>query len=120
MCLAQGPQRSDASEAQTRTPPPPHTHTHAKNASDMIFLELNSDVKVTATQTKSTWHSTTLRSKHQIWDSYLKQYRRYAPDKFSRTEARGQGQAHRDKETVCDTLQPQYASTHQIWDSYLK
>ena len=59
---------------------------------------------------------------HQIWNSYLKEYRRYTPDsmQFSRNLVRGQVQGHSDPIMVRDTSSSQDASTHQIWDSYLK
>ena len=69
-------------------------------------------------------------STHQIWNSYLKDYRRYAPDTkwdrrtdgwtfyYYKNLIRGQG--HSDAKKVCDTPPSQDASTHQIWNSYLK
>ena len=69
-------------------------------------------------------------STHQIWNSYLKKYRRYAPDtKAGRTDGhcdyyknlvRGQGQGHSDPKIVRYSPPSQNASTHQIWNSYLK
>ena len=59
---------------------------------------------------------------HQIWKSYLKEYRKYAPDsmQFSRNYVRGQVQGHSDPFMVRDTSSSKDAPTHQIWDSYLK
>ena len=52
---------------------------------------------------------------HQIWNSYLKEYRRYAPDSMQFVETRsGQVQGHSDPIMVCDTSSCQDASTHQI------
>ena len=67
-------------------------------------------------------------SKHQIWNSYLKEYRRYAPDtkRDGRTDGRtdivitiknlvrGKGQGHSDPKMVRGTPPSQDASTHQI------
>ena len=55
---------------------------------------------------------------HQNWDSYLKQYKRYAPDKIilkTRSEIKVS-----DPKMVSDTPPSQDAFTHQIWNSYLK
>ena len=73
-------------------------------------------------------------STHQIWNSYLKEYRRYAPDtkRDGHTEGRTvrllyasqssfggiKGQGHSDPKMVGDTPSSQDASTHKI--SYLK
>ena len=71
-------------------------------------------------------------STHQIWNSYLKEYRRYAPDTkrdgqtdgrtfyYYKNLVRGQGQGHSDPKMVRDTPPSQDASTQQIWNSYLK
>ena len=60
-------------------------------------------------------------STHQIWNLYLKWYKRYAPDTIIlKTTFRGQGQGHSDLKMVRDTPPSQDASTHQIWNSYLK
>ena len=58
----------------------------------------------------------------QIWNSYLKEYRRHAPDsiQFLETRSEGQVQGHSDQIMVRDTSSSQDASTHHIWDSYLK
>ena len=51
---------------------------------------------------------------HQIWNSYLKENKRYAPDTMQFLETRsGQG----DPIMVSDTSSSQDASTHQIWNS---
>ena len=87
---------------------------------------------------------------HQSWNSYLKEYRRYAPDSMQFLETRSEVKIkvtvtqlwyvtlchpkmhpHTKFEIptsnhisyrimVCDTSSSQDASTHQIWDSYLK
>ena len=58
---------------------------------------------------------------HQSWNSYLKEYKRYAPDSMQFLETRSEVKF---KITVTQllyaTLSVQDASTHQIWDSYLK
>ena len=55
----------------------------------------------------------------QIWDSYIKLYRRYALDTIIlENEVRGQG--HSDPKMVCDTQASQDAFTYQIWNSYFK
>ena len=57
---------------------------------------------------------------HKIWNSYPKEYKRYAPDSMLLQEARSEV-----KVTVTQlwyaTLQHSHAHTHthQIWDSYL-
>ena len=57
---------------------------------------------------------------HQIWNSYLKEYKRYAPYTIILKTRSGQGQGHSDRKMIYDTLSSQYAFTHQIWNSYLK
>ena len=58
---------------------------------------------------------------HKIWNSYLKEYRRYAPYSMQFLETRsGQVQGHSDHIMVWDTSSSQDASTYQIWDAYLK
>ena len=49
---------------------------------------------------------------YQIWNSYFKEYRRYAP--VSRNYVRGQVQGHSDLIMACDTSSSKDASTHQI------
>ena len=53
---------------------------------------------------------------HQSWNSYLKEYRRYAPDSMQVLEkkVRCQVQGHRDPIMIHDTSTSQDASTHQI------
>ena len=60
--------------------------------------------------------------RHQIWNSYLKEYRRYAPNtmQFLENSVRGQVQGHSNPIMVCDTSPSQDAFTHQILDTYLK
>ena len=54
--------------------------------------------------------------RHQSWNSYLKEYRRYAPDtmQFLEIKVRGQIQSHSDPIMVRDTSPSQDAFTHQI------
>ena len=55
---------------------------------------------------------------HQIWNSYLKEYQRYAPDTiFGKTRS---GQGYSDPIVVCDTQSSQDGLTHQIWNPNLK
>ena len=52
---------------------------------------------------------------HQIWNSYLIESRRYAPDSMQFLETRsGQVQGHSDPIMVRDTSSSQDPSTHQI------
>ena len=69
----------------TRRHPMIHPHTKfgiptSNYTSDMLqtrfLFKHRSEVKVTVTRK---WNTTLCRT-HQIWDSYLKEYRRYAPD----------------------------------------
>ena len=56
-------------------------------------------------------------STHQIWNSYLNIYKRYAPDTIilkTRSEVKVS-----DLKMVCDTPLSQDAFTHQIWSFYL-
>ena len=66
---------------------------------------------------------------HQIWNSYLKEYRGYAPDKkrdgriavhFITIKTKSKVKVTLTKKMVRDTPPSQDASTHQIWNSYLK
>ena len=59
---------------------------------------------------------------HQIWNSYLKEYRRYAKDsmQFLETRSEVKFKGHSDTIMVRNTLVSQDASTNQISDSYLK
>ena len=57
-------------------------------------------------------------SKHQNWNSYLKEYMRYARDTIilkTRSEVKVS-----DLKMVCDTPSSQDVFTHQSWNSYLK
>ena len=54
---------------------------------------------------------------HQIWNSYLKEYRRYAPDTMLILETRSEVKITVTPKKVCDTLPSQGAPTHQIWGS---
>ena len=56
---------------------------------------------------------------HRIWNSYLKEYRRYAPDSMQILEIRSEVKVS-DPKMGLDTAPSQDAFTHQIWDSYLK
>ena len=52
---------------------------------------------------------------HQIWNSYRKEYRRYASDSMQLLKTRsGQVQGHSDPIMVRDSLSSQDASPHQI------
>ena len=58
---------------------------------------------------------------HQIWDSYLKRYVRYASDKIilkARSDVKVKITV--TPKMVCDTPPSQDALSHQIWESYLK
>ena len=58
---------------------------------------------------------------HQFWNSYLKDYRRYASDSMPILETRsGQDPGPSDPKMVCDTTPSKDAFKHQIWNSYLK
>ena len=58
---------------------------------------------------------------HQIWNSYLKEYSRYAPDSMQFLKSRSIVKFKvSDPIMVHDTSSFQDASTHQILDSYLK
>ena len=57
-------------------------------------------------------------STNQIWNSSLKEYKRYAPDTIilkTRSEVKVS-----DLKMVCDTPSSQDVFTHQSWNSYLK
>ena len=59
-------------------------------APDTIFLKTRSEVKVAVTQK---WYLTPPlqdASTHQIWNYYLKEYRRYAPDSMLILETRSE------------------------------
>ena len=54
------------------------TSNNIRDAPDTIILKTRSEVKVTVTRK---WYATLRHPKmHQIWNSYLKEYWRYAPD----------------------------------------
>ena len=57
-------------------------------------------------------------STHQIWNSYLKEYKRYALDTIIIKKVGGQD--HSGPKMVHDTLLSRDESTNQIWNSYLK
>ena len=68
-------------------------------------------------------------STYQIWNSYLKEYRGYAPDKkrdgrtdvhFITIKNKSEVKVTLTEKMVRDTPPSQDASTHQIWNSYLK
>ena len=57
---------------------------------------------------------------HQIWNSYLKEYKRYVPDtKILKTRLEVKVTVTK-KKYVCDTPSSKDAFTHRIWNSYLK
>ena len=56
---------------------------------------------------------------HQIWNSYLKEYKSYAPNtKILKT--RSEVKVTVTWNVMCDTLSSQDAFRHHIWNSYLK
>ena len=56
---------------------------------------------------------------HQIWNSYLKEYKRYAPNtKILKTRSKVKVTVTRN--VMWDTLSSQDAFRHQIWNSNLK
>ena len=58
-------------------------------------------------------------STHQIWNSYLKEYKKYAPNtKILKT--RSEVKVKMTRNGMCDTPLSQDAFRHQIWNSYLK
>ena len=58
---------------------------------------------------------------HQIWDSYLKQYKRYAlATNLLKARSEAKVKVTVTQKMIRDTPPSQNASTHQIWDSYLK
>ena len=98
------------------------TSNNMRNALGTIILKTRSEVKVTVTRK---WygilHHPKMYYTHQIWNSYLKECRRHAPDSEQFLETRsGQVQGHSDPIMVCLTSSSQVSYTHQIWDSYLK
>ena len=56
---------------------------------------------------------------HQIWNSYLKEYKRYAQVTII-LKTRSDVKVTVTPKMVFDTPSSQDAFTHQIWDSYLK
>ena len=73
----------------------------------MIILKTRSEIKVKVTVTRK-WYGVTPPSQdastHQIWNSYLKEYRRYAPDtkRDGRADGRTDGHCyyHKNKSEV--------------------
>ena len=59
------------------------------------------------------------KSTHQIWNSYLKEYKRYALDTII-LKTRSEVKVTVTIKMVCDTPLSQDAFTYQIWNSYLK
>ena len=56
---------------------------------------------------------------HQIWDSYLKEYKRYTPStKILKT--RSEVKVTVTQNGMCDTPSSQDAFRHQIWNTCLK
>ena len=59
--------------------------------------------------------------KHQIWNSYLKEISKYAPDSMQFLETRSEVKFKVIVPQLWYVTPPsQDACTHQIWDSYLK
>ena len=56
---------------------------------------------------------------HQIRNSYLKEYKRYAPNTII-LKTRSELKVTVTRNGMCDTPSSQDAFTHQIWNSYLK
>ena len=56
---------------------------------------------------------------HQIWNSYLKGYKRYAPN-TKNLKTRSEVKVTVTENGMCDTMSSQDAFRHQIWISYLK
>ena len=85
-----------------------------------LLLKTRSEVKVTVTQK---WYVRLRHPKlaytHQIWNSYLKEYKRYAPNTII-LKTRSEVKVTVTRNGMCDTLSSQDAFTHQIWNSYLK
>ena len=62
---------------------------------------------------------------NQIWNSYLKEYRRYTQDSMHFLETRSEVKfkvtvTQGDPKIVCDSPPSKDAYTNQIWNSYLK
>ena len=55
---------------------------------------------------------------HQIWNSYLKEYKRYAPN-TKILKIRSEVKVTVTRNGMCDTPSSQDAFRHQIWNSYL-
>ena len=56
---------------------------------------------------------------HKIWNSSLKEYKRYARDTII-LKTRSEVKVTLTLKMVCDTLSSQDVFTHQSWNSYLK
>ena len=108
----------------------PKMHSHTKfgipfsnNIRDMLLTQL---LLKLGQRSRSQWpenNSETPTSQdaytHQIWNSYLKEYKRYAPNtKILKTRSEVKVTVIRNG--MCDTLSSQDAFRHQIWNSYLK
>ena len=105
----------------------PKTHPHTKfeiptsnNIRDMLRTRL---FKKLGQRSRSKMVCDTPSSQdastHQIWNSYLKEYKRYAPNtKILKT--RSEVKVKMTQNGMCDTPLSQDAFRHQIWNSYLK
>ena len=86
---------------------------------DMIILKLGQRSR---SQLPKMVHDTQLSqdaSTHQIWNSSLKEYKRYARDIII-LKTRSEAKVTLTLKMVCDTLSFQDVFTHQSWNSYLK
>ena len=85
-----------------------------------IILKTKSEAKITVTR-KMVCDTLPFQdaSTHQIWNSYLKYYKRYAPDTII-LKVRSEAKVTVTRKMVCNTPPSKDTSTHQIWNSYLK
>ena len=89
---------------------------YKRYAPNRKILITRSEVKVTDTRIgMCDTPSSQDAFRHQIWNSYLKEYGKYAPDSMQFLEIRsGQVQGHSDQIMVHKTSPYQDAFTHQI------
>ena len=108
----------------------PKMHSHTKfgipssnNIRDMLLTQL---LLKLGQRSRSQWPKIICETPssqdaytHQIWNSYLKEYKRYAPNtKILKT--RSEVKVTVTRNGMCDTSSSQDAFRHQIWNSYLK
>ena len=115
----------------------PKMHSHTKfgipisnNKKDMLLTQL---LLKLGQRSRSQWLKLICETPpcqdaytHQIWNSYLKEYKRYArntknlaPDTII-IKTRSEVKVTVTRNGMYDTLQSQDAFRHQIWNSYLK